>query len=283
MKLKFKIALPVLPAVVWFTIFSIIPTVIIAYYSLRNNSSSGFVGEGFTFKNYANIFQPDIWPALKRSFTNSFFVSCALIILSLPVAFQIASSKRFKNLLLLIIIVPFLSSTLLRLYSIIFLFRDTGLINSFINELNLSDEPVSFLYNSKAVFITYLYFYFPFICFPIYSGIVSQNFKTERVAFDLGASYWQTFFIIKIPAIRKSIYRGFALVFLLSLGDFLIPQIIGGDKYLFISNVIYNGFTQTRNWTQSSAIAIEVMLLGIAFVIIFQLISERLFFKKKFL
>ena len=197
-----------------------------------------------------------------------------LLSLSLPFIFFIERNPKYIKIFIILILIPFLSNSLLRLYSITFLFRDSVIINSIL------DERFSFLYNDRAVLITFIYIYFPYMILPLLSTFQAYNKDFKRIAMDIGMTKMFYNYKIKLPILWNGIFNCFSLVFLLTIGDFLIPQVIGGAKKLYFANIIFNNFTQGLNWSMGAANSIALMLFSILFLFILNFWLKKFFLKK---
>ncbi len=259
-----------LPSFSWLFIFSFLPLIIVVIYSLVHNLRTSGASIEFTGIYYINFFSRNSLLFLFRTISTSFIVSLSLLFLSLPFVYYLDKNPKYSKLFLILILIPFLTNTLLRLYSITFLFRDSGLINS------LLGTEISFLYNEKATIISFVYIYFPYMVLPLYNAFQEYNKSYHTISNDIGMDTFSYLKKIKLPIMWKGIFNSFSLVFLLTVGDFLIPQIIGGAKKLYFSNVIFNYFTKGLNWSKGAANSVLLIILSLTFLFVLNVIARKI-------
>lgn len=174
--------------------------------------------------------------------------------------------KRYKPILLLLIILPFFTNSLVRTYSMIILLRSEGIINSYLIKFHIISQPLKLLYNNISVMIGMTYMMFPFMVLPLYASIEKLDKRFIEAGADLGATRLKIFFKIVLPLTKGGIISGSMLVFVPALGLFFITDLMGGSKVVLMSNLIKNQFLTARNWPLGSAISvllIAIMVLAI--------------------
>jgi putrescine transport system permease protein len=183
-----------------------------------------------------------------------------------PVAYYLSRcSGKARQVGLILLFIPFWTNFILRIYGLVSLFGNNGLINQIILSLGITNQPIEILFTRTGVFIGLVYNYLPFLVVPIYSALEKLDPTIKEAAADLGASRFQTFFLVTVPNVKDAILTGCLFVFIPMLGEYVIPDLLGGAKETFLGNILVNQFFVMQNWPLGSAIAgILSMLLLIA-------------------
>ena len=180
-----------------------------------------------------------------------------------PFAYFLARSKpSVRPLLLLMVMLPFWTSFLLRVYAWKGLLTDQGIINHLLIFLGITAEPVQMLYNDVSMLLGMTYVYLPFMVLPLYANLVKLDQRLLEASQDLGATPWQTFWLVTVPLSRSGIVAGSMLVFIPCLGEFVIPSLLGGAENLMIGRVVWDEMFSSNNWPRASALAIA-MIVGV--------------------
>jgi spermidine/putrescine transport system permease protein len=263
------------PGGVWLLAFFLLPLVIMFVYSLMPRGIYGGVEPGFTLDHYARFFDPLYLQVLQRTFVWS--VACTIICLFLgyPVAYVIARSSRWRTLLLFLVVLPFWTSFLVRTFAMIFLMRDTGLLNNWMLKLGLVQEPLTILYTPFAVMAGLVYGFLPFMILPIYASLEKVDWTLLEAAEVLGARSTARFCRVTLPLSMPGVIAGSLLVFIPALGSFLTSDLLGGAKQVMIGNLVQNQFSSARNWPFGSAASFIVMALVLAAVMFFLRVRDR--------
>lgn len=250
------------PVILWMLAFFVVPIILIVIVSLCKRSDVGAIDYSLTFSNFAKFFDPRYLKILWDSLVISFATTVLCLFLGYPFAYFIARTrKKYRTILLILIILPFWTNSLIRTYAWIILLRTEGIINTYLMNLHIIHEPLKMLYNEGAVLIGMLYTMFPFMVLPLYSTIEKLDFSLLEAASDLGAKPRNAFLKITLPLTKSGILSGCLLVFVPTLGLFFIPDLMGGSKITLVSNLIKNQFLASRNWPFGSAISIIIMLI----------------------
>ncbi|VXD14088.1 polyamine transporter subunit; membrane component of ABC superfamily [Planktothrix serta PCC 8927] len=259
-----------LPPTIWLLIFFVIPLVIVLIYSFLERGTYGGVAWEFTLRNYQRLANDLYLNIFGRSLGLAALTTLICLIIGYPLAFFIAtSSPRWRNLLLFLVIIPFWTNFLVRTYAWMIILRSEGVINTWLQSLNLIQEPLNLLFTPFAVIVGLIYGYLPFMILPLYATIERLNFSLVEAAHDLGANDIRTFFRIILPLTTPGIIAGSILVFIPALGAFITPDILGGAKTVMVGNLIQNQFLQARNWPFGSALSMGLMILVLIPVIIY--------------
>ena len=225
--------------------------------------------------NYAYLWEDDLYV---NTYLNSLKISVVSTLLCLligyPMAYAIVrSSHTTKHILLMLVILPFWTSFLLRVYAWMGILADQGLINDFIKWLGF--EPVRLLYTHTAVYIGIVYTYVPFMILPLYANMEKLDWELLEAAADLGAKPTTTFFTITLPMTSPGILAGSLLVFIPATGEYVIPDLLGGGNVLMIGRVLYNEFNANVDWPVASAVAIALLLLLVLPMMLYQHIQGK--------
>lgn len=257
------------PAAFWLGVFFLAPLVIVFVYSFCQRGPYGEVIYQFDLSNYRRAFDPLYVAILLRSCRIALINTACCLVVGYPFAYAIAISRRqYRSLLLVFALLPFWTNFLVRTYAWLFILRTEGLVNTLLMRTGLISRPLDLLYNEGAVVIGLLYGYLPFMVLPLYTSLEKLDRTLFDAARDLGASTLQTHLRLTIPLTLPGIIAGCLLVFIPSLGAFVIPDILGGAKSTMIGNVIQSQFLTARDWPFGSALsflltAVVLMLLAV--------------------
>ncbi len=247
------------PAALVMTSLFLAPLAIICAYSLLTRGAYFGLGLPWTIANYGRVFDPLYGEVLLRSFALAAVATVLCLLLGFPLALFISRSGQRKNFYLNLVILPFWTSLLVRIYAWIFLLRDTGLINATLQKIGLTHAPLPMLYNDGAVILGLVYGYLPFMVLPLYATLERLDPFLIEAAADLGARPWTALLRVIVPLAAPGIRAGVVLVFIPCLGAFLVPDLMGGGKSIMIGNVVQNQFTTARDWPFGSALSLVLM------------------------
>ena len=263
------------PAAIWLSLFFLVPLGIMAAYSVMTRGTYGGVEPGFTLEHYRRFFDPIYLGILRRTLLVSLACTAICLVLGFPVAYAIARSARWKHLLLFLVILPFWTSFLVRTFAMIFLLRDTGLVNNVLMALGLIHRPLTLLYTPFAVMAGLVYTFLPFMILPIYASLERQDPALLEAATVLGARPAARFRRVTLPLSRPGVVAGCLLVFIPALGSFIPSDLLGGAKHMLIGNLVQNQFTAARNWPFGSAASFVVMVAVLAAVLLYLRTRDR--------
>ena len=238
---------------------------------------TGRLVASLNFANYVTVLQD---PLYLGTFLYSVKVAAISTVLCLlvgfPMAYAIARSRpSTRNLLLMLIILPFWTSFLLRVYAWIGLLKTNGVINNTLLALGVIDQPLTLLYTDFAVYVGIVYSYLPFMILPLYANLEKHDLTLLEAASDLGASPTTAFFRITLPLAMPGVVAGCLLVFIPAVGEFVIPSLLGRTDQLMIGTVLSAQFFGARNWPVASAVAIVLLLLLLLPILLFQRYQQR--------
>ncbi|MCP4688519.1 MAG: ABC transporter permease [Desulfobacterales bacterium] len=219
----------------------------------------------WTVSNYLNFFQePIYWLTFVRTAVYSILVTFITFVIALPIAFYIAkvAAPGRRGFMMTLILLPFWVSELVRVYGWMILLRESGVINHFLLKLGVLNQPVEMLYNDVAMMMGLVYTSMLFMVVPLISVLESLDDSLIEAAFDLGANMWTILFKIIIPHATPGIVSGAIVVFMLTLGNYLTPNLMGGKNSLWFTEQIYNQFIASFNWNQGSAFGFLLLILS---------------------
>lgn len=258
----------------WLAVFFLIPVIVILTYSFFERDYQGGVIFKFSLQGYKDILNPNYVAVFLRTIFISLVSSVVSIILAIPVAYYIAFS-RWKNILLLLVIVPFWTNSLIRIYAWIFILGNNGLVNQFLIKMGFTESYVQFIYNNFAVVLVLVYTYLPFAILPLYSAIERLEKNIFEAAMDLGCTKRQVFFRVLLPNIKQGIISAFVFVFIPAIGTYAVPELVGGKNSRLIGNEIARLLTTARNWPAAAAISSVLLAITIIAVIVFMFGGEK--------
>jgi putrescine transport system permease protein len=235
-----------------------------------------------TSSNYTFIFSDFFYlQSYLNSLSLAFTSTLICLIIGYPIAFYVAKSKpKTRNLLLILLVIPFWTSFLLRVYAWKVLLQGNGILNMILMKFGIIAEPLSLLHNHYAVILGVVYTYLPFMILPLYGYLVKFDLRFIDAANDLGSRNINTFFKVILPLSLPGIIAGCMLVFIPVVGEFVIPELLGGSDKLYFGKIIWDEFFVNRDWPVASALAMSGILFLIIPIVIFQIFYSRYNFKK---
>jgi spermidine/putrescine transport system permease protein len=240
----------------WLFLFVLIPTLMVLAASLLSRGEAELVRFPLTPENYLRIIDPLYLDVFLNSFYLAALSTLLCLLIGYPFAYLLArTAVRHRRFLLVLVIIPFWTSSLVRTYAIIIILKTKGILNSLLLWAGVIDAPLALLYTDAAVFIGLVYSLLPFMVLPLYASIEKLDIRLVEAARDLGATRTATFIRIIIPLTMPGIIAGSMLVFLPALGIFYIPDLLGGAKTLLVGNIIKNQFLSARDWPFGSAVS----------------------------
>ena len=244
---------------IWAIVFILFPLLLVFFYSVNTGEADDFSNLAFTFENYRRFFEPLYLKILAVSIGISLLSTAACFIIGYPIAYFIAGLKESKrNTLILLFIIPMWMNFLLRTYAWFTLLGNNGLLNKFLGIFGLHAD---LMYNLKAVILGMVYNFLPFMVLPIYSVLLKMDYSLVEAARDLGATDAQVFRKVIFPLSLPGVYTGITMVFIPAISTFVIPSLLGGNKFYLIGNLIEQQFTFTGNWGFGSAISVILIII----------------------
>jgi spermidine/putrescine transport system permease protein len=264
--MRLRRALMLAPAAGWLLAMLVLPMVVVLVYSVGERAEAGGYAPAFTLANYLAL--GSRWTAFRNTLTLAPLGTLLCLVIAYPLACALALrvGERWKTLLLVLVIVPFWTSILIRSYAWIFLLGGQG-IPALLNDLGLGNPRL--INTPFAVMVGIVYGYLPLMVFPIYVSLERLDRRLLEAAADLGAPPWRRFLQITLPLSLPGVATGSLLVFILLMGEFLIPAILGGGKVFFVGNALVDLFLQSRNWPFGAAVAVTLVAVMLVTVVVY--------------
>jgi len=278
---KAYLAVLLSPGALWLLFFFITPSLLIVVYSLLERKDGGGVIWSFTLDAYIKLFTPnegtfinDFLIIFLRSFWWATLTTVICLLVGYPLAFYIARQKpSVASTLLFLVMIPFWTNFLVRTYAWKFILNNNGLINTILQAFDFA--PWSLINTPTAVLIGMVYGSLPFMVLPLYASIEKFDFSLVEAGQDLGATYWQVFTRIFLPLTLPGIAAGSILVFIPTVGQYVVPTILGGGKVAMLGNILAQQYGSALNWPFGSAIAVVFMVLLMGGIIIYFRIEQE--------
>ena len=270
---------------VWLLVFFVVPFLILARISITDMGNGvdpfaplmetvdGVLHIMLKYQNYLSIFeevddsgavlfgQTIYIEAFLTSVKYAFWTTVLCLAIGYPFAYAIARARKsIQPALLMLIMLPFWTSFLLRVYAWKGILADQGVLNNVLMWLGLIDEPLLLLYSDVSMLVGMTYVYCPFMILPLYATLVKMDFRLLEAAHDLGASPWKAFWLVTVPLSKAGIIAGSMLVFIPCLGEFVIPSLLGGAENIMIGRVVWDVMFSSNNWPRAAALAIVMIL-----------------------
>ena len=253
------------PLLAWLALFVVLPALLLVGCSFGERDEFGQVLWGFSLENYARLLDPVYLKILLRSLGFAALTTVLCLLIGYPVAYHLArAAPRVRELLLLLVLVPFWTSFLVRTYAWMAILREEGLLNALVAWLQPAWAPLGMLYTPAAVVTGLVYSYLPFLILPVYASVEKLDGALIEAAHDLGAGPWRVFPTVILPLTLPGIAAGVTLVFVPAVAMFAVTDLLGGARVPLICNVIQNQFLQARDWPFGAALG--VALLGLFLV-----------------
>lgn len=256
----------------WGILFIVFPLTLILLYSL--NANKEIVNFSFTLNNYSKFFEPLYLKILFVSLGVAAISTLMCLLIGYPIAYIISQfNEKIRNNLIMVFIIPMWMNFLLRTYAWLTLLGRNGLINKALGLIGLG--PFNLMYNMKAVAIGMIYNFLPFMVLPIYTVLLKIDKRLIEAAKDLGCNSFMVFLKVIFPLSLPGIYTGITMVFIPAISTFVIPNLLGGNNFYLIGNLIEKQFTFTGDWGFGSAISIVLIVIMIIFMVLPGLLKKN--------
>jgi spermidine/putrescine transport system permease protein len=250
------------PVTVWLGLFFLVPLLFILAYSFGTSGIYGGIKLGFNPGNYLRVFDPLYLEIVGRTLVIALLNTFLCLLLGYPLAYFIAfKGGSRKNVLILLVMIPFWTSLLLRAYAWVVILGGNGIANRALQFLGITDGPVTLIFTPQAVTMGMVYSYLPFMILPLYAALEKFDVRLKEAAQDLGASRWHAFWRVTFPMSMPGVIAGSILVFIPSAGEFVIPNLLGGARTVLVGNLIQAQFSTARDWAFGSALAVMLAAL----------------------
>jgi putrescine transport system permease protein len=286
--------LVVLAPYLWLVAFFLVPFLIVLKISLSQTAIAqppyvpvfdlaagwqglkDFVG-GLSFENYRSLASDDIYLfSYLRSLTVAAVSTVILVLAGFPIAYAMARApRRWRPVLLMLIVLPFWTSFLIRVYAWINILQRDGLLNQALSALGLIDQPVTWLATDTAIYIGLVYSYLPFMVLPLYASLEKLDDSLLEAAADLGCPRWKAFWAVTVPLALPGLGAGALLCFIPIVGEFVVPDLLGGSDTTMIGQTLWTEFFSNKDWPVASAVAVVLVVLLVGPIAIYQHLQTR--------
>lgn len=274
-KKSFGLFLTVLPLYLFTLCFVLGPLLYMIALSFATRGDGSSVVWNFTLDNYRKIGEPVYLQSFVQSFQLAFTSTGLIILLGYPFGYYMAKlSPKWKKRMMLLIMVPFWTSSLIRMYGWIIILQAKGVLNGILMKLGILEEPLKILYSYPAVVIGMIYALLPFLVLAVYSSAEKMDWSLLEAARDLGANGIQAFFTVTFKLTLPGLLTGIILTFIPSMGLFFIADILGGNKIVLVGSVIQDQLTRGSNWPFAAALAVVLMVLTSLMILVYRKVTH---------
>jgi putrescine transport system permease protein len=279
----------ILPPYLWLLAFFLVPFLIVLKISLSETAiaqppylpvfdpSAGIAGvkdflSGLSLQNYAGLAADRLYLwSYARSLEIAAVSTAILLLAAYPVAYGMARApRRRQGVLLVLVVLPFWTSFLIRVYAWINILQRDGLLNQALIGLGIVGEPLTWLATDTAVYIGIVYSYFPFMVLPLYAALEKMDATLLEAAADLGCPRWKAFWLVTLPLSRPGIVAGVLLCFIPIVGEFVVPDLLGGSSTAMIGQTLWTEFFANRDWPVASSVAVVLLVLLVGPIVVYQ-------------
>ncbi len=274
---KFFKYLSLFPISFYVIVLILLPLIYIFCLSFLTSDYYGGINYSLTLSNYLNLVDLVYIKLFIKSFLIALVSTFICICIAYPFVIFVSQKKKIvKNIIMTLVMVPFLTNSLIRTYGWIVLLRKTGIVNTFLEDLNVISSPISFIYNDFGIILGMVYTLLPFMILPLFSAVDKIDKSVIEASYDLGSTSFKTFFNIIVPQTKVGLFNGSLMVFIPAIGYFFIADLLGGGKLMLIGNLIKNQFLSARNWPFGAAVSISLVLITFGLVKIYQKIGGKM-------
>lgn len=261
------------PMGLWFTVFFVVPLLIILVYSFLKKALYGGVDWQFSLEAYRQMFNPNYAIVLFRTIKLSLISTLITILLALPCGYAVARSSK-QTLILILIMIPFWTNSLIRIFAWMSILSSDGVLSSLLRQWGILKETTTLLYNQGAVVLVSVYMYLPYAILPIFTSIDRFDFSLLEAARDLGATKAESMFKVLLPSIKTGIITAIIFTFIPIFGAYTVPLLVGGKDSYMIGNIIVDQINKTRNWPLAAAFSLVITVLSMLGVL-WMLLSNK--------
>ncbi len=266
-----------LPLIIYAVSLIALPLLYIFIISFFKSDSYGGMIEEITLMNYIELFDSVYIKIFLQSFLVALITTVICILIAYPFVLSVShKSKKTQKIIMTLVMLPFLTNSLIRMYGWIVLLRRSGIINQVLIGLNIIDYPLSLMYNFSAIIVGMVYTLLPFMLLPLYSSVSTIDKSLLEASYDLGANKIKTFKNVIFPQTIPGLFNGALMVFTPALGYFFIVDILGGGKIMILGNLIKNQFLTARNWPFGAAISIFLIFITFIVILIYKKLGGKL-------
>ena len=261
---------------VWLGAFALVPNIVLLLVAFLDRGDASFFIPVLTLDNFEDLFGPVYFTVLWDSLRLGLLSTLVCLLVGYPFAYAIArANPRWRPWLLLLVIIPFWTNSLIRAYALILIIGAQGMINKLLMGIGIIGTPIEMMYTDFAIFVGMTYTFLPFMILPLYASIEKLDPSLADAAKDLGAGPLRTFWHVTLPLTLPGVVAGSMLVFLPSLGAFYIPEILGGATNMLLGTFIKNQFLVAKNWPLGAASSSVLTILLVLLAGLYRLASRR--------
>lgn len=266
----------ILPGLGWLLLFMIVPCLIVFFFSFFERGVYGGIDYNFTFDNFVRVTESVYLSIFLGSVRIAGLATIIALLIAYPAAYAISLARKDRqNTYLFLVMLPFWSNYLIRTYAWIVLLNREGLINKGLIGTGVINEPLNILYNDFAVITGLVYNYLPFVILAIYASVQRLNPEIREASADLGAPAWRTFLRITLPLTMPGVAAGAVFVFVLSVGNFITPDLLGGGRIVMVGNLIYDQFLSARDWPFGAALSLALIFIMMLLLFVQAVMTNR--------
>ncbi len=267
---RFGLVLLLAPVVLWLLAFQVIPLGLVLAVSLATRGRYGGIVWEWGLHNYVRFLAPLYLGILADSLIVAGITTIVALAIGYPFAYYVASRPpQWRNILLLLVVIPFWTNMLIRTYAWAMILRANGFLNNLLIGLGLIDEPLQILYTQSAAVLGLTYVLLPFMILPLYAAIEKLDHRLVQAAHDLGASSWHVLRQVILPLTMPGVIAGSIMVFVPALALFFVTDLLGGARSLLIGNLIHRQFTQARDWPFGAASSVVLTLVSLVLIFVY--------------
>jgi spermidine/putrescine transport system permease protein len=264
------------PGLLFTAVFVAVPVLLVLSYTVFDRGRFGGVVYEFGLDNFSRALEPTYRKVLVSSIWIAGLTTLTALALGYPVAYAIAKlPPRWRNVVLVLVVVPFWTNFLIRTYAWIMLLNTQGIVNDALVGVGIVDEPLTLLYTRGAVVTGLVYAYLPLMILPIYASVARLDVELREASANLGATRFATFFRVTLPLSLPGVVTGCIFVFVPSLGNFVVPELLGGGKSVMVGNLIRDQFLKARDWPFGATLALCMVVFLVALFAVQSLVSRR--------
>ena len=264
------------PGFAFYAVLVAAPVLLVIAYMFASRGRFGGVEWTFTLDNFARALDPLYLDVLWNSLGIALAATALALLIGYPTAFAISKlPERWRTVALILVVVPFWTNFLIRMYAWIVLLNTQGVVNDVLIRLGLTEERASLLYTEPAVIVGLVYVYLPLMILPLYASIERIDHELVEASANLGASRARTFFSVQLPLTLPGAIIGSILVFVPSLGNFVVPELLGGGKTVMVGNLIRDQFLKVQDWPFGSVLAMVVVVALVGLFVVQAIVTRR--------
>jgi spermidine/putrescine transport system permease protein len=264
------------PGLAFTAVFVAVPVLLVLSYTVFDRGRFGGIEYEFTLDNFTRAFEPTFRKVLVSSLGIAAAATAIALAIGYPVAYAIAKlPERWRSLVLVLVVIPFWTNFLIRTYAWIVLLNTQGVLNDALLGLGVVDERIDLLYTRGAVIAGLVYVYLPLMILPIYASVARLDRELREASSDLGGSRFSTFTQVTLPLSLPGVVTGCIFVFVPSLGNFVVPELLGGGKTVMVGNLVRDQFLKARDWPFGATLALFMIVLLVLLFALQSVVSRR--------